>query len=58
MKSCLNCNSNVRETDTYCRNCGCLIHSNKNYVLTNVFIVLIILGIIFMIALFVASYMI
>ena len=58
MKKCLNCNSNVKETDTYCRKCGCLIESNKKYILINVIIGIIILSMIFMIALFIASYLV
>ena len=38
MKKCLNCKWNVRDTDTYCRNCGCSLQSNKNYIITNVII--------------------
>ena len=57
MKKCLNCKWDVRETDTYCRNCGCQLQSNKNYIITNVIIVFIVLCIFFMIALFLASYM-
>ena len=58
MKKCINCNSNIRETDIYCRNCGCLLQSNKSYIIINVMIVFIILGIIGMIALFIASYLV
>ena len=58
MKKCLNCNWDVRDKDTYCRNCGCFLQSNKNYIITNVIIILIIIGIIGMIALFIASYLI
>ncbi len=58
MKKCLNCDWDVRDTDTYCRNCGCPLQSNKNYILINVIITFIILGIILMIALFVASYLV
>ncbi len=57
MRECLNCKSIVREEDTYCRNCGCLLESNKKYIVTNVIIVLIIILIIIMFILFIASYM-
>ena len=57
MRKCLNCEANVRDTDRYCRNCGCVIQSNKNYIITNVIIVFIVLCIISVIALFVASYL-
>lgn len=58
MKKCLNCKWDVRDTDTYCRNCGWYLQSNKNYIITNVITVFIILGIFFMIALFIASYIV
>lgn len=58
MKKCINCNWDVRETDTYCRNCGCPLQSNKSYIIINVIIVFIILGIIGMVALFIASYLV
>ena len=57
MKECLNCKRVVRENDVYCRNCGCLLQSNKNYILTNIVIVLIIMMIILMIIMFITSYM-
>ena len=58
MKKCLNCKWDVRDTDTYCRNCGCMLESNKRYVIINVLTVIVIIGLIFMAALFVASYLI
>ena len=58
MKKCLNCNWDVRDTDTYCRNCGCPLQNNKKYIVTNAIIVFVILGLIFMIALFIASYIV
>ena len=58
MKKCLNCKWDVRDTDTYCRNCGCPLQSNKNYIITNVIIMFIVLGMIGMIALFIASYLV
>ena len=56
MKKCINCKWDVRDTDIYCRNCGCRLQSNKSYVITNILIILIIVGLVGMIALFVASY--
>ncbi len=56
MRKCINCKCNVRDNDIYCRNCGCYLQSNKSNVLINVITVFIVLGIIFMIVLFVASY--
>lgn len=58
MKKCLNCKWNVRDTDNYCRNCGCSLQSNKNYIITNVIITFIVLGMFFMVALFIASYIV
>lgn len=58
MKKCLNCKWDVRDTDKYCRNCGCLLQTNKNYIIVNVLTAFMIIGIIFMIALFIASYLI
>lgn len=56
MKKCLNCKSDVRDTDIYCRNCGCLLQSNKHYVLQNVLTAVALLGYVALIALIVASY--
>ena len=58
MKKCLNCNSVVKEHDTYCRNCGCILKSNKNLIFTSVINVLLTITIIFMIALIFASYIV
>ena len=58
MKKCLNCKWDVRDTDTYCRNCGCPLQSNNNYIIVNVMIVFIVLGMIGMVALFIASYLV
>ena len=58
MRKCLNCKWDVRDTDTYCRNCGCILQSNKSFIVTNVLLIIIILLIIGMIALFVASYLV
>ncbi len=58
MKKCINCKNNVKDEDKYCRNCGCKINSSFKYALTNLLIIIIALGVLFMIALFVASYII
>ncbi len=58
MKKCLNCEKMVREQDKYCRNCGCLLQSNENYILTNIMISLVVIGIIVLIVLFIASYLV
>ena len=56
MKTCINCRSKVKEKDKYCRNCGCLIQSNINYIFLNIMCFVLIVGIIFLITLFIASY--
>ena len=58
MKKCLNCKRDVRDTDIYCRNCGCSLQSNKNYIITNVIVAFIVIGMILMVALFIASYLV
>lgn len=58
MKNCLNCQSIVKEGDIYCRHCGCLLKDDKHYVLTNVLVVFAIIGIILLIFLFIASYIV
>ena len=56
MKKCLNCKSDNRDTDKYCRNCGYIMYSNSHCVIINVLTVMSFIGLIFVIALFVASY--
>ena len=56
MKKCINCKSDNRDTDKYCRNCGCLILKNSHFVMYKVLTIILVIGIIFMIALFIASY--
>ena len=58
MKKCLNCDFTVREDDIYCRNCGCVLQTSKGHVFTNIITVLLVIGIIFMILLFIASYLV
>ncbi len=58
MKKCLNCKSNIKDKDKYCRNCGCRIQSNTEYIFINIMIILISLGILFIIILFIASYLV
>lgn len=58
MKTCLNCQSDVRDTDKFCRNCGCPLESNSHYIFLNVLIAFVTLAILGLIALFIASYMI
>lgn len=58
MKVCPNCKNDTRDSDIYCRSCGIKIEKNNYYVLINIFIIIAWVGIIFMIALFVASFLI
>ncbi len=58
MKKCYNCKGTNRDNDTYCRNCGYELKSNTYYILINVGSVLAFLVLIFVIALFVASYIV
>jgi len=58
MKKCKNCGCLTREKDKYCRNCGIVILSDINILINNIFTGLIIIGIIFMIILFIASYLV
>lgn len=58
MKKCVNCQSINKDTDIFCRNCGAKLHKSIYYVLINIGTILVILGIIFMIILFIASYMV
>ena len=58
MKKCLNCNIDNRDTDSYCRSCGCPLQTNRNYTFINVLIIFVIIGIVFMAALFVSSYLV
>ena len=36
MKTCYNCGGTNRNTDLYCRNCGCRLKSNTHYILINI----------------------
>lgn len=58
MKECINCKAKNRDTDIYCRNCGCYMQSNGHYVLINIMIVLLSICIFGLIVQFIASYMI
>ena len=37
MKKCLNCNSDIRDEDKYCRNCGVKVKKEIYYTIINVF---------------------
>ena len=58
MKKCLNCDKDVKDDDIYCRNCGCVIQSNKNYIILNIMIFILEIGIIGLIILFIASFLV
>jgi len=58
MKKCKNCNALIRENDKYCRNCGILIQNDFNIIINNIFTGLILIGNIFLIILFIASYIV
>lgn len=58
MKECINCKAKNRDADIYCRNCGCHMQSNGQYVLINIMIAFLVICILGLIALFIASYMV
>ena len=58
MKRCKNCNALIRDNDRYCRNCGICIPNNFVILLLNLFTVIMVIGIIFLILLFIASYVV
>jgi len=58
MKECMNCKAKNRDTDIYCRNCGCVMKKNSYYVFINMGIAFLVIGIIALIILFIASYMV
>ena len=58
MKKCYNCKGTNRDSDVYCRNCGYLMRSNGHYVLINIGTILALIALLFVIALFVASYIV
>ena len=58
MKICPNCKGAIREEDIYCRNCGLTIKSNGYYVFLNILIILAIIALIFVIMLFITSYIV
>ncbi len=58
MKICPNCKGAIREEDIYCRNCGLSIKSNGYYVFLNILIILASLALVFIVALFIASYLV
>ena len=58
MKKCPNCTNDTRDTDIYCRSCGIKIEKNSYYVLINIFIYFALIGLVLIVALFVASFLV
>ena len=58
MKICYNCKNDVRDSDIYCRTCGYLLKKNSHYVMVNVGIIFVVIGILGLIVLFIASYLV
>ena len=58
MKSCYNCKGTNRNNDVYCRNCGYKMKSNGHYILINIGTIISFLALIFIILLFIASYIV
>lgn len=58
MKKCYNCERKNRDNDKYCRNCGYELKSNTHYVLINIGSVFAIIILLFVIALFIASFVV
>ena len=58
MKKCINCNGYVKDDDKYCHNCGIMIINSKKYIFIDILNIIFIIGIIFMILLFISSYLV
>ena len=58
MKTCYNCGGTNRNTDLYCRNCGCRLKSNTHYILINIGTIIAFALLLFVILLCVASYIV
>lgn len=56
MKKCINCKSNVKKKDIYCRNCGCRQYSAVHYILMDIAMIIVVICLIGVIALLIASY--
>lgn len=57
MKNCINCNELLNDDFKYCPKCGCKIVSNFREIIINLMIFILMLGITFLIALFIISYL-
>ncbi len=58
MRKCINCKNDVKKKDIYCRNCGCRQYSAIHYILMDIAMVIVVIGLIGIIALLVTSYII
>ena len=58
MKKCYNCKGMNRDSDIYCRNCGYRIQNARHYVLINIGTALAFIGLLFVVTLFIASYLV
>lgn len=58
MKNCINCGAEIKNGDRYCRRCGNKIWVSGYYIFVNIVSVLLIVGIVFMLILFVLSYIV
>ena len=56
MRSCINCKTNNKDTDIYCRNCGVIMKSNSYYVMINIFTIFAFIFLLIVIGLFIALY--
>lgn len=58
MKNCYNCKGINRNTDIYCRNCGYKMQKNRHYVLINIGTIISFVALLFVIVLFITSYIV
>lgn len=58
MHKCYNCLDYIKDSDKFCRNCGCKIRKNSYYVFINILMFFLIIIIIIVILLFLASYLV
>ena len=57
MRKCVNCDNDLHDEDIYCRFCGCKVMKNSHYLIYNIITIILVIAIIFLIALFVASFL-
>lgn len=58
MIKCVNCKSDCRDTDRYCRNCGIKIRKPIYYVVMNILIVFFTIDLVLAMLLLIASYIV